>query len=272
MTVTQPAEPVFLADTHTGLPLPSAPAFASYEEERQHRKLRLTAALRIFGRNGFGEGISGHISVRDPEHRDRFWVNPFGVSFKLVTVEDLICVDSSGSVVEGKHKVNPSAFVIHSAIHELNPEAEAAAHAHTVHARALGALDRLLLPLDQESAAFYGDQVLYRDYEGPSVSVAQGQDIARQLGTAKAILLKHHGLITVGASLEESIHWFLTFDSCAEVQLAALAAGTPVPMTEQQALSAKDGFGDRQLAWFSFQLLYDELADANPELFGPARA
>jgi ribulose-5-phosphate 4-epimerase/fuculose-1-phosphate aldolase len=271
MTMTEPAEQAFLADTHTGLPLPSAPVFDNYEDERNHRKLRLAAALRIFGRNGFGEGISGHISVRDPEHRDRFWVNPFGVSFKLVTVEDLICVDSTGVVVEGKHKVNPSAFVIHSAIHELNPNAEAAAHAHTAHSRALGSLERLLLPLDQESAAFFQDQVLYTDYEGPSVSVEQGQDIARKMGDAKAILLKHHGLITVGASLEESIHWFLTFDNCAEVQLAALAAGTPIPMSDEQALSAKDGFGDQQLAWFSFQLLYDELAADLPELFPPAR-
>jgi len=268
MTTTQPAKEAFLADTHTGLPLPSAPVFESHAEEREHRKLRLAAALRIFGKLGFGEGISGHISVRDPEHRDRFWVNPFGVSFKLVTVEDLICVDSSGVVVEGRHRVNPSAFVIHSAIHELHPNAEAAAHAHTVHSRALGSLERLLLPLDQESAAFYQDQVLYTDYEGPSVSVAQGEDIARQLGGARAILLKHHGLITVGATLEESIHWFLTFDSCAEVQLSALAAGTPVPMTHEQALSAKDGFGDRQLAWFSFQLLYNELAAEQPGLFG----
>ncbi|HTZ45036.1 MAG TPA: class II aldolase/adducin family protein [Jatrophihabitans sp.] len=267
MTTTHPAEQAFLADTHTGLPLPSAPVFATHAEERAHRKLRLTAALRIFGKQGFGEGISGHISVRDPEHRDRFWVNPFGVSFNLVTVEDLICVDSDGVVVEGRHRVNPSAFVIHSAIHEQHPNAEAAAHAHTVNSRALGALERLLDPLDQESAAFYRDQVLYTDYEGPSVTVAQGADIARQLGDAKAILLKHHGLITVGATLEESIHWFLTFDSCAEVQLAALAAGTPVPMSERQALSAKDGFGDRQLAWFSFQLHYDELAAEHPELF-----
>ncbi|MFC7485477.1 class II aldolase/adducin family protein [Knoellia sp. CPCC 206453] len=262
--------PAYLADTHTGLPLPTPPRFADPADERAHRKLRLTAALRIFGRLGFGEGISGHISVRDPEHRDRFWVNPFGVSFKLMTPSDLICVDASGAVVEGKHRVNPSAFVIHAAIHERNPEAEAAAHAHTVNSRALGALERVLEPLDQESAAFYEDHVLYTGYEGPSVSLEQGQDIADHLGDAKAILLKHHGLITVGSTLEAAIHWFLTFDSCAEVQLAALAAGTPVPMTREQALSAKDGFGDNQLAWFSFQLLYDELAHEQPDVFGHA--
>lgn len=125
----------FLADTSTGLPIPGEPEFAHPEEARRHRKQRIAAALRLFGKYGFGEGISGHISVRDPEYPDQFWVNPFGVSFKHVRVADLICVDSCGRVVPGKHRVNPSAFVIHSQIHERRPGAAAAAHGHTVHSR-----------------------------------------------------------------------------------------------------------------------------------------
>jgi ribulose-5-phosphate 4-epimerase/fuculose-1-phosphate aldolase len=256
----------YLADTHTGLPMPGAPVFKSLMDARRHRKQRLAAALRLFGKYGFGEGVSGHISVRDPEHGDRFWVNPFGVSFSLVRVRDLICVDSEGNVVEGGHPVNPSAFVIHSKIHELCPNAEAAAHAHTAHSRALGALGRLLEPLDQESAAFYRDQVLYTDYRGPSIEVEQGRDIAEKLGDRRAILLAHHGLITVGGSLDEAVHWFFTFDSCARVQLLAAAAGRVRAMTHQQALAAKDGFGDAQLGWFSFQLLYEEITAEQPEL------
>jgi ribulose-5-phosphate 4-epimerase/fuculose-1-phosphate aldolase len=265
-TATTRPEAAYLADTHTGLPLPSEAVFASPEEERRHRKRRLTAALRLFGKYGFGEGISGHISVRDPEFPDRFWVNPFGVSFKLVTVGDLICVDGEGTVVEGRHRVNPSAFVIHSRIHTLRADAEAAAHAHTVHSRALGALNLLLDPLDQESAAFYEDQVIYTAYEGPSISVEQGQDIAESLGGRRAILLKHHGLITVGDSLDAAVHWFFTYDSCAQVQLLARAAGTPTPMSREQALAAKDGFGDADLGRFSFQLLYDEIVREQPDL------
>ncbi|MFE9120563.1 class II aldolase/adducin family protein [Streptomyces sp. NPDC007172] len=258
--------PEFLADTHTGLPIPGEPEFTTYEDARRHRKQRLAAALRLFGKYGFGEGISGHISVRDPEFADRFWVNPFGVSFKHVRVADLICVDSAGHVVHGTHRVNPSAFVIHSAIHELNPHAEAAAHGHTAHSRALGALGRLLEPIDQESAAFYGKQVLYGDYEGPSTTVEQGRDIAEKLGDNRAILLRHHGLITVGGTLDEAVHWFFTYDSCAEVQLLAQAAGTPQTFTHEQALAAGDGFGDEQLGWFSFQLLWDEIVREQPDL------
>lgn len=265
MTTTE-SQPAFLADTHTGLPIPNGPTFESVDDERRHRKQRLAASLRLFGKFGFGEGISGHISVRDPENYDHFWVNPFGVSFNRVRVADLICVDDQGVVVAGgDHKVNPSAFVIHSKIHELCPGAEAAAHAHTTHSRALGSIGRLLEPVDQESASFYQDQVLYGAYEGPSVSIAQGQEIAEQLGDRRAILLRHHGLITVGGTIEEAVHRFFTFDGCARVQLLAAASGTMGVLSHQQALAAKDGFGDSQLAWFSFQLLWDEITFEQPD-------
>ncbi|ONI76211.1 class II aldolase/adducin family protein [Actinosynnema sp. ALI-1.44] len=268
MTTTFPGalRPAYLADTHTGLPIPGRPRFDTFADERRHRRQRLCAALRLFGKCGYDEGVSGHISVRDPEHADRFWVNPFGVSFNRVKVRDLICVDQNGVVVEGTRRVNPSAFVIHSEIHRLNPNAEAAAHGHTTHVRALGSLHRLLDPLDQESAAFYLDQVLYTDYHGPSISLEQGTDIAERLGDSKAILLAHHGLITAGGSIEEAVHWFFSYDSCAMVQLLAMAAGRPRALSHEQAMAAKDGFGDALLGWFSFQLAYEEITAEQPDL------
>jgi ribulose-5-phosphate 4-epimerase/fuculose-1-phosphate aldolase len=256
----------YLADTATGLPIPADRTFASLADERRDRKQRLAAALRIFGKLGYGEGISGHLSVRDPEDPDVFWVNPFGVSFNRVRVRDLICVDSTARVVEGHHSVNPSAFAIHSQIHQLRPDAIAAAHGHTAFSRALGAIGQLLLPVDQESAAFYEDQVLYEDYDGPSVTVEQGRRIAERLGDKRAMLLRHHGLITVGGSIEEAVHWFVTFEGCAQVQMVARAAGELRPMDPAQAYAARAGFGDTQLARFSFQLLWDEITAEQPDL------
>ena len=78
------------------------PTFDSLEDERQHRKQRLAGALRLFGRLGFGEGVAGHITARDPELTDHFWVNPFGMSFRHVRVSDLILVDHLGTVVHGR--------------------------------------------------------------------------------------------------------------------------------------------------------------------------
>ncbi|BCJ58048.1 class II aldolase/adducin family protein [Micromonospora endophytica] len=266
MTVIDHRRPGYLADTHTGLPIPTEPVFTSAEDERRHRKQRLAAALRIFGKLGYGEGISGHISVRDPENLDQFWVNPFGVSFNRVTVRDLICVDDQGRVVAGRHPVNPSAFAIHSQIHQLRPDATAAAHGHTAHSRALGALGRLLEPIDQESAAFYRNQVLFDRYDGPSVAVEQGRAMAEALGDRRAILLRHHGLITVGGSVDEAVHWFVTYDGCAQVQLLAAAAGQLGRFTDEQAEAARDGFGDAQLGWFSFQVLWDDIVHEQPDL------
>src|SRR5476649_371529 len=85
--------------------LPTPPKFENPADERLHRKQRLAAGFRLFGKFGFDEGVAGHITVRDPEHLDRFWVNPFGMNFKHICVSDLICVDHIGEVVEGSAMV-----------------------------------------------------------------------------------------------------------------------------------------------------------------------
>ena len=74
----------------------SSPAFESFDEERWHLRQRLAAGFRLFGRFGFDEGVAGHITARDPEHPDRFWLNPFGMSFKQIRASDMICVDHDG--------------------------------------------------------------------------------------------------------------------------------------------------------------------------------
>src|SRR6185312_2931423 len=88
------------------------PEFASVEEERRHRKQRLAASFRLFGQFGFDEGVAGHITARDPELLDHFWVNPLGMSFKQVRVRDLLLVNERGEVVEGTWPLNGAAFAI----------------------------------------------------------------------------------------------------------------------------------------------------------------
>jgi class II aldolase/adducin N-terminal domain-containing protein len=125
--------------------LEGPPMFATVDEERLHRKQKLAGALRIFGRVGFGEGVAGHITVRDPEFPDHFWVNPFGMSFRHVRVSDLILVNHTGEVVYGTRPVNRAAFVIHAAIHQARPDVISAAHSHSVHGKAFASLG---IPLD----------------------------------------------------------------------------------------------------------------------------
>src|SRR6516164_397250 len=116
--------------------LPGPPSYQNLEDERRHRKEHLAAAFRLFAKFGFDEGVAGHITVRDPEHPDCFWVNPFGVHFGLIRVSNLILVNHAGEVVQGSHPVNTAAFAIHSRVHAARPDVVAAAHAHSMHGKA----------------------------------------------------------------------------------------------------------------------------------------
>src|SRR5690348_602918 len=137
--------------------LPAPPKFEDPAQERRHRKERLAASFRLFARFGFDEGVAGHITVRDPEYPDRFWVNPFGVHFGHIRVSDLVLVDENGEVLEGKYPVNTAAFAIHSRVHAARPDVIAAAHSHSLYGKTWSSLGRLLDPITQDACAFYED-------------------------------------------------------------------------------------------------------------------
>jgi len=102
----------------------------SVEAERRHRQERLAGAFRLFARFGFAQGLAGHITARDPELTDHFWVNPLGVHFSRIKVSDLLLVNAAGETVVGERPLNKAAFAIHAAIHEHDPKIIAArAHA-----------------------------------------------------------------------------------------------------------------------------------------------
>jgi ribulose-5-phosphate 4-epimerase/fuculose-1-phosphate aldolase len=235
------------------------------DEERRHRKQRLAAAFRIFGRLGFDEGVAGHITARDPEHEDRFWVNPFGMSFKQIRVADLICVDHTGEVVEGTWPVNAAAFAIHAAVHAARPDVVAAAHSHSVHGKAFSSLHRPLLPLTQDACAFYGDHAVDTEYGGVANDVEEGKRIAAALGDNKAAILANHGLITVGRSVDEAAFWFTSMERSCQAQLLAEAAGDPVPIADELAESVYEFTGTPLAGWFSAQPLFDWIIAEQPD-------
>lgn len=205
--------------------LPKPPSFASVEEERRHRKQHLAASFRLFAKFGYDEGVAGHITVRDPEFPDTFWVNPFGVDFSLIDVSTLIRVDESGKVVEGTLPVNAAAFSIHSRIHKVRPDVIAACHSHSINGRAWATLGRPIDPITQDACAFYNDHAIYNDYGGVAFGLDEGQRIAQALGDKKAAILQNHGLLTVGGSVDEAVWWYISLERCCHVQLMAEAAG-----------------------------------------------
>ena len=242
------------------------PKFATLEEERRHRKQRLAAGFRLFGTFGFDEGVAGHITARDPEHLDHFWVNPFGMNFKHIRVSDLILVNRDGEVVEGDHAVNAAAFAIHSQVHEARPDVVAAAHAHSLHGKAWSSLGRLLDPLTQDACAFYQDHALFDDYTGVVLDLEEGKRLAHALGDAKALILRNHGLLTVGHTVDEAVWWFVTMERSCQAQLLAEAAGTPVLISPEAAELTASQVGSHVAGWFSFSPLYQWIVREQPDL------
>ena len=236
------------------------------EEIRQDRRNKLAAALRLFGKFGFDEGVAGHITVRDPELTDHFWVNPMGKSFKQMKVSDLLLVSHTGEVVQGSGLLNGAAFTIHSQIHMSNPAITAAAHSHSLYGKAFSALGKTLDPLTQDSCAFYDDHVLFDDFSGVVLDNTEGEKIAAALGDRKAAILQNHGLLTVGDSLDAAAWWYITMERSCQAQLLAAAAGTPKLIEHEVALHTRETVGSALAGWFSFQPLYDVITEEQPEL------
>ncbi|HTF53230.1 MAG TPA: class II aldolase/adducin family protein [Pseudonocardia sp.] len=257
--------PTLLA-RQTGEPqLPTVPTFSSSAEERTHRKQRLAAAFRLFAKFGFGEGVAGHITARDPDEPHHFWVNPYGMSFSLIRASDLICVDEHGTVIHGDRPVNQAAFAIHGGLHAERPEVIAAAHAHSVFGKSLSSLRCMVDPLTQDACAFYRDhtrfqgKVLVLDFE-------EGRQIGRSMNGGKAAILNNHGLLTVGHTVDEAAWWFITMERTCQAQLAAMAAGDPVPLSHSEASEVQAEIGTPYAGWFQFQPLYDMIVSQQPDL------
>ena len=202
----------------------------------------------------------------DPELADHFWVNPFGIDFSLMRVSDLLLVNHAGEIVEGDVAVNQAAFAIHSAIHAARPDVVAAAHAHSVHGKAFSSLHLPLAPLTQDACAFFEDHVVFEDYTGVVLDPEEGKRIAHALGDHKAAILRNHGLLTVGHTVDEAAFWFITMERSCQAQLLAMAAGDPVPIDDETARLTASQVGSHGIGWFSFQPLYEQIIRAEPDL------
>jgi ribulose-5-phosphate 4-epimerase/fuculose-1-phosphate aldolase len=250
------------------LRIPAPPTFATIEEERRHRKERLAAGFRLFSRFGFDEGVAGHITARDPELTDHFWVNPFGMHFGQIRASDLILVNDKGDVVEGDYPVNRAAFAIHSQIHLARADVVAAAHTHSLYGKTWSSLGRLLDPLTQDACAFYGDHALFNDFTGVVYDPTEGARLAQTLGQGKAMILRNHGLLTVGHTVDEAVWWFITMERSCQAQLLAEAAGTPILISHENAVLTQQQVGTHEAGWFQFQPLWARITREQPDLLG----
>ncbi|KAJ7761688.1 class II aldolase adducin domain protein [Mycena metata] len=241
--------------------LPGPPVFESKLEEREYVKFRLAQAFRIFGHRGYDEGIAGHITVRDPIKPDCFWVNPYGLHFKLIQPSDLLLVSHRGEIMDESGQkdgpfrlLNVAAFMIHSAIHTARPDVMCAAHSHSIYGKAFSTLGRMLDPINQDVCAFYDDHVLYKQYNGIVLDEIEGKAITEALGSKKAAILQNHGLLVATSSIEATVHFYITLERCCEVQLlvdatAAANGRRTVLIDPADAAATSKLLGSQATAW-----------------------
>ena len=234
--------------------------------ERQRRKGQLAATVRILARRGLDEGAGGHVTARDPEHPDRFWINAFGQPFSSVRVRDLLLVDHDGNVVEGNGRGNPAGYAIHSQIHAARPDVVSAVHTHSTYGRAWAAVGRGLDPITQDACAFFEDHAVHEEFPGVVLDRAEGKRIAGTLADGKAVILQNHGLLTVGRSVGEAAWWFVLMDKCCQIQLLAEAAGGAKPVSLESARGVAELMGTPAMGRFNFRPMYAEIVAAAPDL------
>ncbi|MFJ6559288.1 class II aldolase/adducin family protein [Streptomyces sp. NPDC091412] len=247
---------------------PAAPALDPAAEELRLRR-ELAAVYRLVAHFRMTDLIFTHISMRLPGPDHHFLINPYGLLFEEITASNLVKIDLSGNPVEPTpYPVNPAGFVIHSAIHAAREDARCVLHTHTKAGCAVAAQRDGLLPVNQMSMEFH-NRVGYHDYEGVALNLDEQRRLVADIGGHPALILRNHGLLTVGESAAQAFLRMYYLEKACEIQVTAQAGGGPlvVPPAEvceytaqQLAGEATSDFEDVDayaLAWAALLRLLD---------------
>ena len=221
-----------LRDVHRPQPPVSIATAASEAELR----VQLAAAYRLVDHFGWTELIYGHLTVRVPGPDIHFLINPYGLGYDEVTASNLVKIDIDGNVVEPTpYAVNTAGFVIHSAVHMADSASnKCVMHTHTRAGMAIAAIEDGLQPVSMFSTAFF-NQLAYHEYEGPSLETDERERLLANLGDARAMILRNHGLLVVGKTIPETFLRLYRLERACQVQIDAGSAGTLNIMPGQMA-------------------------------------
>jgi ribulose-5-phosphate 4-epimerase/fuculose-1-phosphate aldolase len=240
------------------------PAPALHIADRRHEvteaewkvRVDLAAAYRLAALFGWDDLVYTHISARVPNREGEFLINPYGLMFEEITASSLIKVDMHGNKLDDSpYPVNPPGFVIHSAVHAVRHDAACVMHLHTVNGVAVAAQKNGLLPLSQHSI-FVLSSLGYHDYEGVALRDDEKPRLVADLGDRMHLMLRNHGLLTVGGSVADAFQSMYFFETSCMIQIRAQAGGGElvsvapeiIATAGQQSRGATRGQG-AQLVW-----------------------
>ena len=220
------------------------------------QRVDLAACYRLVALYGWDDLIFTHISARVPGPEHHFLINPYGLMFNEVTASNLVKVNLHGQKVgESPYDINPAGFTIHSAVHAARDDADCVLHVHSVNGVAVSAQEEGVLPLSQHSI-FVLSSLAYHDYEGVALEADEKPRLVRDLGNKRFLMLRNHGLLTVGRSVAEAFVAMYFFETSCMMQVRAMAGGAPLrrisnaivdgAQRQLEAVTRGAGFG---LAW-----------------------
>ncbi|KAJ8091705.1 hypothetical protein AAF712_005947 [Marasmius tenuissimus] len=270
----KPIDRLWRGDKEGKVKLLGMPEFADPYKEREWVKEHMAAAFRYWGKLGFGEGASGHITVRDPILPDHYWMNPFAVHFSSITKSKLVLVGPDGYVTPhgAQRPINMAGYWIHSEIHKARPEVKAIAHCHSTNASAWSAFGRPIDILQQDASIFYDNLSVYDDYSGIVLAEEEGTNIAKALGPKnRACILRNHGLVTLGTTVDEAVYLYGLLDKHCKIQLLAEAAAAnglkKVPISDADAKFNADTEADAESLYIAFLPEYELLLEETNSAF-----
>lgn len=246
----------------TALPLRARPSEAEWEA-----RVALAACYRLLAHFRMSDLIYTHATVRVPGEPGRFLINPYGLRWEEITASSLVKIDVDGNKVgDSPHRVNPAGFTIHSAVHMARHDAACVIHVHTRATMAVAALRCGLLPLSQFAMQWF-ERIGYHDYEGIALDLDERGRIVADLGGHRALVLRNHGLLTLGRNVAEAFSATYYLNLACEVQVAAMGCGSELVLPPAQvgrkvagqfdAMSEDDG--DLDLEWQAHLRLLDRL-------------
>lgn len=206
-------------------------------EAEWQTRIDLAAAYRLVDMFGWSDLLGTHISARVPDATDQFLINPYGLLFEEITASSLVKVDEEGNVLsETEYDVNPAGFVIHSAVHMALPEISCVMHTHTTCGLGVATQKNGILPLTQSALTVIASTA-YHDYEGIATDLEERERLVRDLGDNRVLVLRNHGLLTVGRTIAEAFVWMYRAERACRHQLAFQQSGAeamPIPEEVQR--------------------------------------
>jgi len=208
--------------------------------EEWQLRVDLAACYRLVAAYGWSDLIYTHISAKLPESvsgpEPQFLINPYGLMFDEITASSLVKVDMHcNKVIDSPYPVNPAGFVIHSAVHEVRHDATCVLHTHTRAGVGVSAQKNGLLPISQQSTLVLGS-LAYHNYEGIAIRDDEKARLQANLGHANFLMLRNHGLLTVGKTVADAFLAMYIFESACKIQVDALAGGQDLTQVDPRII------------------------------------